>query len=138
MPQARIDGVLVARQLAGIEFILGIQRDPVFGPVAMVGLGGVFVEILGDVAFRRCPFGVDAAEAMIRSLKAAPVLLGARGRKRADIGALAAMLSRLSVVAHDAGSRLASIDLNPVIVLEDGRGAFAADAVIEIARAHGD
>lgn len=137
-PQARIDGVLVARQLAGIESILGIQRDPVFGPVAMVGLGGVFVEILGDVAFRRCPFGVDAAEAMIRSLKAAPVLLGARGRKRADIGALAAMLSRLSVVAHDAGSRLASIDLNPVIVLEDGRGAFAADAVIEIARAHGD
>jgi acyl-CoA synthetase (NDP forming) len=138
-PQAQIDGVLVARQLdGGVECILGIHRDPVFGPVAMVGLGGVFVEILKDVAFRRCPFGVDVAEDMIRSLKGAPLLLGARGRPPADIKALAEMLARLSSFAHRAGERLQSVDINPVIVLPEGQGAFAADAVIEIGGRDGD
>ena len=76
-PAARIDGVLVAKQLkGGVECILGIHRDPVFGPMAMFGLGGIFVEILGDVVFRRCPFGPDVAEDMIRSIKGAPLLLG--------------------------------------------------------------
>lgn len=132
-PQARIEGVLVARQLkGGVECILGIHHDPVFGPVAMVGLGGVFVEIVKDVAFRRCPFGVDVAERMIRSLKGAPLLLGARGRPKADIKALAEMLSRLSSFAHGQGAALQAIDLNPVIVLPVGHGAYAADAVIEI------
>ncbi|HEY1414203.1 MAG TPA: acetate--CoA ligase family protein, partial [Rhodopila sp.] len=78
-PGARIEGVLVAKQLkGGVECILGIHRDPVFGPMAMFGLGGIFVEVLKDVVFRRCPFGPDTAEAMIRSIKGAPLLLGAR------------------------------------------------------------
>ncbi len=133
MPAARLEGVLVAKQLrGGVECILGIQRDPVFGPVAMVGLGGIFVEVLRDVALHRCPFGPDVAERMIRSLRAAPVLLGARGRAPADIAALAAMLSRLSVFAHQAGPRLRSIDLNPVFAMPEGEGAYAADAVIEL------
>ncbi|MGY2049667.1 acetate--CoA ligase family protein [Methylobacterium sp. JK268] len=130
-PAARIEGVLVARQIrGGVECILGIQRDPVFGPVAMVGLGGVFVEVMRDVVVRRCPFGEDVAEAMIRSIRAAPLLLGARGRPPCDVPALARMLSRLSVLAAQAGPRLAAIDLNPVLALPDG--AYAADAVIEI------
>ncbi len=130
---ARLEGVLVARQLkGGVECILGIHRDPVFGPVAMFGLGGIFVEILKDVVFRRCPFGEVEAETMIRSIRAAPLLLGARGRPPADIGALAAMLARLSVFAHQAGPTLAGIDLNPVFAMPAGQGAFAADAVIEI------
>jgi acyl-CoA synthetase (NDP forming) len=133
MPTARLEGILVAKQLrGGVECILGIQRDPVFGPVAMFGLGGIFVEVLRDVALHRCPFGPDVAERMIRSLRAAPVLLGARGRPPADIAALAAMLSRLSVFAHQAGPRLRSIDLNPVFAMPDGEGAYAADAVIEL------
>ena len=133
-PAARIEGVLVAKQLrGGVECILGIHRDPVFGPVAMFGLGGIFVEILHDVAFRRCPFGPGVAEAMIRSIRAAPLLLGARGRPVADIAALAGMLSRLSVFAHQAGPRLASIDLNPVLAMPAGEGAYAVDAVIELA-----
>jgi len=133
MPAARLEGVLVAKQLrGGVECILGIQRDPVFGPVAMVGLGGIFVEVLRDVALHRCPFGPDVAERMIRRLRAAPVLLGARGRAPADIAALAAMLSRLSVFAHQAGPRLRSIDLNPVFAMPEGEGAYAADAVIEL------
>ena len=132
-PAARLEGILVAKQLrGGVECILGVQRDPVFGPVAMFGLGGIFVEVLRDVALHRCPFGPDVAERMIRSLRAAPVLLGARGRPPADIAALAAMLSRLSVFAHQAGQRLRSIDLNPVFAMPEGEGAYAADAVIEL------
>lgn len=136
MPHARIEGVLVARQLSGgVECILGIQRDPVFGPVAMFGLGGIFVEVMKDVVLRQCPFGVDVAEKMIRSIKGAPLLLGARGKPPLDVKALAVMLSRLSVFAHQAGDRLLSIDLNPVFAMPAGHGAFAADAVIELAPA---
>ncbi len=132
-PAARIEGVLVARQLkGGVECILGIHRDPVFGPMAMFGLGGIFVEVLKDVVFRRCPFGPDTAEAMIRSIKGAPLLLGARGRRRADVQALARMLSRLSAFAVAAGERLQSIDLNPVLAMPESEGAFAVDAVIEV------
>jgi len=132
-PSARIEGVLVAKQLSGgVECILGIHRDPVFGPMAMFGLGGVFVEILRDVVFHRCPFGIETAEAMIRSIRGAPLLLGARGRKPVDVKALAEMLSRLSAFAVAAGDRLQSIDLNPVFAMPEGEGAVAADAVIEV------
>lgn len=131
-PAARIEGVLVAKQVAGVECILGIHRDPVFGPVAMVGLGGVFVEILKDVAFHRCPFDAGTAGAMIRSLRGFPLLDGARGRPRADVAALAEALARLSAFAA-AHPEVASVDINPVFVQEDGKGVFAADAVIEIA-----
>ena len=131
-PGARIEGVLVAQQLeGGVECIMGIQRDPVFGPVALVGIGGIFVEILQDVALHRCPFGPEVAERMIRSLRAAPILLGARGRPAADIAALSSMLARLSQWAVAAGDQLRSVDLNPVLALPDG--AYALDAVIEVA-----
>ena len=132
-PMARIEGVLVAKQLkGGVECIMGIHRDPVFGPVAMFGLGGIFVEILKDVVFRRCPFGPDVAEEMIRSIKGAPLLLGARGRKKADVKALADTLSRLSAFAMMAGPTLQSVDLNPVFAMPEGEGAFAVDAVVEV------
>ena len=131
-PGARIEGVLVAKQLAGgTECIMGIQQDPIFGPVALFGLGGIFVEILRDVALHRCPFGPAVAERMIRSIRTAPILLGARGRPPADIAALATMLSNLSIFATQAGPALRAIDLNPVLALPDG--AYAVDAVIETA-----
>jgi acyl-CoA synthetase (NDP forming) len=130
-PQARIAGILVARQLSGgVECLMGISRDPVFGPVAVFGLGGVFVEILDDVAIRPCPFDAATAREMILSIKAAGVLTGARGRPPADVDALAAMLSRLSAFAAAAGPRLRAIDLNPVLALPER--AYALDAVIEI------
>jgi acetate---CoA ligase (ADP-forming) len=132
-PDARLQGVLVARQMTGgVECILGVHRDPVFGPVAMFGLGGVYVEVLKDVVFRRCPFALDAAEELIRSIRGAPLLLGGRGRPRADLGALADMLARLSAFAVEAGERLRSVDLNPVFAMPEGQGAFAADAVVEL------
>ena len=135
-PDARLEGVLVAKQIAGaVEMALGIARDPVFGPVAMVGLGGIFIEILKDVAFRRCPFDAAEAERMVRGLKGAPLLQGARGRPKADVAALAQALSRLSAFAAAAGTRLASVDVNPMLVLPEGQGCYAADAVIEVADA---
>ena len=135
-PEARLEGVLVAKQITGaVEMALGIARDPVFGPVAMVGLGGIFIEILKDVAFRRCPFDAAEAERLVRSLKGAPLLLGARGRPKADVAALAQALSRLSAFAAAAGTRLASVDVNPMLVLPEGQGCYAADAVIEVVEA---
>ncbi|NKC33367.1 acetate--CoA ligase family protein [Falsiroseomonas selenitidurans] len=132
-PGARIDGVLVAKQLTGgVEMALGVVRDPVFGPVAMVGLGGVFIEIFADVAFRRCPLDATQAEAMIRSLRGFPLLDGARGKPRADVAALAQALVALSRFAVGAGPRLASAEINPLLVLPAGEGAFAADAVLEL------
>lgn len=132
-PGARIEGVLVARQITGaVEMALGVLRDPVFGPVAMVGLGGVFIEVLKDVAFRRCPFDAGEAERLIRSLKGFPLLDGARGRPKADVPALAEALSALSRFAVAAGPRLLSVDVNPLLVLPAGEGAFAADAVVEL------
>ncbi|WP_149539131.1 acetate--CoA ligase family protein [Siccirubricoccus phaeus] len=132
-PGARIEGVLVAKQIKGaVEMALGIFRDPVFGPVAMVGLGGIFIEVLKDVAFRRCPFDAAEAERMIRSLRGFALLDGARGRPRADVAALARALSALSAFAVAAGPRLAGVDVNPLLVLPEGEGCFAADAVIEL------
>lgn len=132
-PAARIEGVLVAKQIRGaVEMALGVFRDPVFGPVAMVGLGGIFIEVLKDVSFRRCPFDAAEAERMIRSLRGFPLLDGARGRPKADVAALARALSALSAFAAAAGPRLAGVDVNPLLVLPEGEGCFAADAVIEL------
>ncbi|MBK1662517.1 acetate--CoA ligase family protein [Paracraurococcus ruber] len=132
-PAARIEGVLVAKQIKGaVEMALGVLRDPVFGPVAMVGLGGVFIEVLKDVGFRRCPFDAAEAERMIRGLRGFPLLDGARGRPKADVAALARALSALSAFAVAAGPRLAGVDVNPLLVLPDGQGCFAADAVVEV------
>ena len=132
-PNAQITGVLVAKQVSGgVECLMGINRDPSFGHVAAFGLGGIFVEILDDVVIRRCPFDEATARKMILSIKAAPILTGARGRKPADVDALASMLSKLSIFAASAGPRLVSVDLNPVVALPEGEGAFALDAVVEL------
>ena len=132
-PHGRIEGVLVAKQIkGGTEMAMGIVNDPVFGPIAMVGLGGIFIEVLKDVAFRRCPFGPAEAEVMIRSLKGFALLDGARGRPRADLAALAGTLSKLSAFATAAGPRLEAVDINPVFAMPDG--CFAADAVLTLAQ----
>ena len=131
-PGARVDGVLVAKQVAGaVEMAAGVVRDPVFGPVVMVGLGGVFIEIFRDVAFKRCPVTEDDAAAMIRSLRGFALLDGARGRPKADVAALAQAVATLSRFGAAAGPRLLSAEINPLMVLPDG--AVAADAVIEVA-----
>jgi len=132
-PSARVDGVLVAKQVSGaVEMAAGVVQDPVFGPVVMVGLGGVFIEVFRDVAFRRCPVSEEDAAQMIRSLRGFPLLDGARGKPKADVAALARAVAALSRFGAAAGPRLLSAEINPLMVLPDGEGALAADAVIEL------
>jgi hypothetical protein len=131
-PGARTEGVLVAPMLrGGVECILGIQRDPVFGPMVMFGLGGVFVEIVGDVALRSAPVTPAQALDMMRATKAWPLLTGARGRPPADVDTLAQQIAALSRFAVAAGDTLDSIDINPFIALPAAQGGgCAVDAVI--------
>lgn len=130
-PQARIAGVLLASQIkGGVETILGVSRDPVFGPVVMFGLGGVFVEVLKDVTFRRAPFGTDEARRMIREVKGYAMLQGARGAPPSDEEALVDALTRLAAYAASQADSLESIDINPLIVLPKGHGCAAVDALV--------
>ena len=130
-PAARITGWLVAPMApAGVETILGGQWDPVFGPVVMLGLGGIFVEAMKDVTFRLAPFDEAEARRMIGELSAAAVLRGLRGRPPADLAALAKALAALSRFAAAQGSALRSLDINPFLVLPEGQGALALDAVV--------
>ncbi|MDW8445185.1 MAG: acetate--CoA ligase family protein [Acetobacteraceae bacterium] len=135
-PQARLRGVLVTPMVRPVaECAIGFARDPVFGPVAMVGLGGIFVEVLRDVALAPCPFGTTEAEAMIRSLRGFPLLDGARGRPKADVVALAEALARLSVLRRRRpGLASRAIDVNPLAVLAEGRGVLALDAALDFGR----
>lgn len=130
-PSARHEGVLVSRMIrGGIETLIGVQRDSVFGPVVAFGLGGIFVETLKDVALRTAPFGLEEAHAMIRQIKAYPLLVGARGQAPADVEALAQALVAVARFAWDNRDRLESLDLNPFLVLPKGEGAVAVDALI--------
>ncbi|WP_238534344.1 acetate--CoA ligase family protein [Advenella kashmirensis] len=135
MPQAKVDGVLVApMRNGGIECIMGVHRDPVFGPVVMFGLGGIFVEILKDVSFRLAPFDRDVALSMIQEIRATALLYGARGQGPADISALADTLVALSRLAYDRRDQIESIDINPILALPEGQGVLALDGVIVLNR----
>ena len=114
----------------GIETILGIQRDPTFGPVVMFGIGGIFTEIYRDVAFRAAPIELGEAHEMIREIKGFALLDGARGRARADVDAISDALVRLAAYAVAHRDVIDSIDINPFIVLPQGEGAVAVDALI--------
>lgn len=134
-PAARIDGVLVSPMVTGgVEMILGTKRDPVFGPVVLVGLGGIFAEVLQDVALRPAPVEEAEAMAMLRSLKAFPVLDGARGRPKADLRAAASAIAALSRFAAQHAADIAEIDINPLLLRPEGQGAVALDALILPAR----
>ncbi|MCQ4161852.1 acetate--CoA ligase family protein [Roseomonas sp. GC11] len=130
-PGARIAGVLVSpMRRGGTELILGARRDPVFGPVVLVGLGGIFAEILQDAAIRPAPVDEREALEMLRALKAFPVLDGARGRPRADLPAAARAIAALSRFAAAHAGQVAEIDINPLLLLPEGQGAVALDALI--------
>ncbi len=136
-PGARIDGVLVAPMIkGGIECILGVQRDPVFGPVVMFGIGGVLVEAIKDVSFRVAPVDAVEARAMVDEIRARRILDGMRGAPPADIDALVQAIVALSLFAAAHADTLESLDLNPFIVLPRehagvaGMKALALDAVL--------
>ncbi len=130
-PDARITGVNLSEMVTGgVETVLGVISDPVFGPAVMFGLGGVFVEVLGDVTFRIAPFGIDEAHRMIREIRGFRMLEGVRGQPPCDIDALARTLVNLSVFAAANAGRFSSIDVNPCIVLPEGQGVAGVDALI--------
>lgn len=128
-PAAVINGVLVQEMAPpGIELILGVSRDPTFGPVVSVGLGGIHVEILRDVSHRLAPIGHGDAAAMLRELRGHPILAGIRSLPPRDIGAIVDLLVRLSWLAHDLGDAIEELDVNPLLALE--AGARVLDALI--------
>ncbi|MGZ8532342.1 MAG: acetate--CoA ligase family protein, partial [Candidatus Binatia bacterium] len=129
-PDARIEGVLVQKQIKGVECLLGIARDELLGPTLVMGLGGVFVEILADVQISIPPISAAEAKRALESLKGAKVFTGVRGAAAADLNALADMAAKLSWLAHDLRNEIAEFDLNPVVVLPAGQGAFAVDALL--------
>lgn len=130
-PKADIRGVLVEPMAPkGVEVILGVSRDPTFGPLLMVGLGGIFVEILEDVAFAPVPLNKASARALVNRLKGAALLEGVRGEEPSDIDALIQTIVALSQFAADHADLIAEIDLNPVIVHMKGEGVSIADALI--------
>ena len=123
---------MLVQELAseGEEVIVGFSDDPQFGPVILFGLGGVFVEVLKDVALRVAPLSRADAEEMIREVKGFPLLDGARGRPKADVDALADLLMNISRMAVELRGRVAEFDLNPVRVRPAGQGAVALDALV--------
>ena len=130
-PGAHLDGVLVAPMIkGGIECILGVQRDPVFGPVVMFGIGGILVEAIKDVSFRVAPIDETEARSMIDEIRARRILDGMRGAPAADVDALARAIAALSRFAAAHAEQLESLDLNPFVVLPRGSGAMALDAVL--------
>ena len=114
----------------GVETVLGVINDPIFGPAVMFGLGGVFVEVLGDVTFRLAPFDITEAHRMISEIKGIKMLHGARGAQPSDINSIAEALVNLSVFAHENAEKISSIDINPFMVRPNGEGAAGVDALI--------
>jgi acyl-CoA synthetase (NDP forming) len=112
------------------ELIVGIARDPQFGPLVLVGTGGVLVEVLRDSQLALTPIGPRAAEALLRRLRGWPLLAGVRGRPPLAIDTVAAIVSRVSWLAHEQRDRLAELDINPLIVSSDGAVAVDARAVL--------
>ena len=132
-PQAAIEGISVQRlAAAGTEVIIGMTTDAQFGPVMMFGLGGIFVEVLKDVAFRIVPLEPRDAKQIVREIRGYAVLEGVRGQPAADVGALEQMILQLSAFVSER-PEIAELDLNPVIAYPDG--AVAVDARVVLAGA---
>lgn len=130
-PNATIQGVAV-QQMArpGVEVIIGMSKDPQFGPVIMFGLGGILVEILKDVSFRIVPLAKRDAKEMIREVKGFPLLEGYRGQEPADIPCLEEMIMKVSDFAEK-NPQVKELDLNPIFAYKDGAVAVDARVVLE-------
>ena len=128
---AGYDCVLIQEMVEdGEEVIVGFSQDPQYGPVVLFGLGGVFVEVLKDVALRVAPLTRADAEEMIRQVKGFPLLDGARGRPKADVDALTDLVLKVSQMACELSGRVTELDLNPVRVRPVGQGVVALDALV--------
>lgn len=130
-PAASLDGVLVQEMLPpGLEIILGLKKDPVFGPTLLFGLGGIYVELLKDVALRTAPIRESDAREMIEEIQGKALLEGVRGQPPRDLQALIKIMMQLSRLAVELGDEITELDINPLILYHRGGGAVAADALI--------
>jgi succinyl-CoA synthetase beta subunit len=133
LPHARIDGVIVQRMAGeGVEMILGIKRDPLFGPVVLCGMGGILVEVLKDIAVGIPPLSRRQAHEMLSRLRGFQILAGVRGKPAGDLEALSEAIVGISNLAASLGDQISGVDINPLIVLPKGQGVVAVDAVVEI------
>lgn len=136
LPDAVSEGCLVQEMAKGeAELIVGARRDPQFGPVVLVGFGGIMVEVLEDVQVALAPVSPLEAEAMLRRLRLWPILDGARGRPALDVARVADVVARVSWLAADLGARFVDLEINPLLVRRAGDGAIAVDARGTIAEA---
>jgi acetate---CoA ligase (ADP-forming) len=130
-PDAAIQGVLVGPMAKkGVEIIVGTMLDATFGPMIMVGLGGVTTELFRDVVYRPAPVSAVEATAMLAALKAAPLLSGFRGAAKTDIPALSELISQISILAARYSGQVSEIELNPILVHPAGHGATIVDALV--------
>jgi acetyltransferase len=130
---ARIWGCQVQEMVTGgREVLLGMSRDPQFGPLVAFGLGGIYVEALKDVSFRVAPFSPREADGMIREIRSYRLLEGVRGEAPADLEALKDALLRVSRLVTDF-PEIVELDINPMMVFERGRGAMAIDMRLVLA-----
>jgi acetyltransferase len=135
-PDAAIQGVLVSPMAKkSVEIIIGTMGDATFGPMIMVGFGGITTELFRDVIYRPAPVSAAEAAAMLAELKAAPLLSGFRGAAKADIPALSQLISQISVLAADFRDQISEIEINPVLVHPEGRGVTIVDALV-VPKAH--
>jgi acetyltransferase len=129
-PQAKLEGVEVAEQIAkGTETIVGARRDGSFGPIVMFGLGGIYVEVMKDVSFRALPLSRAEAGRMVKEIKSYPLLLGVRGESQKDIEKLLDAILRVGAVLKTF-DEISDIEINPLVVYDQGEGAKAVDARI--------
>jgi len=130
-PTARINGVLV-QQMArkGVEMIIGVKNDRQLGPMLLVGMGGVFVEIFKDTVLLPCPVSYEEALCELKKLKSFKLLTGYRGSAPCDVQALAQLMVRISEYAAENKNSLKEMDINPVYVYEEGQGVCVVDALI--------
>src|SRR3984893_7136030 len=130
-PDAEIQGVLIGPMAKkGVEIIIGTMLDKTFGPMIMVGLGGITTELFRDVIYRPAPVSAAEASAVLAELKAAPLLGGFRGAAKADITALAQLISQISVPAAQYSQQISEIEINPVLVHAEGQGITIVDALV--------
>lgn len=131
MPRAKVTGVSIQKMVKGREVIVGMVRDDQFGPVITFGLGGIFVEIMRDVTQGIAPLDRDDVERMVRSIRAYPMLAGARGKRPGDIPALVEVILKISQMAMEF-PELEELEMNPVMVGDEGTGVTAVDALVTI------
>jgi acetate---CoA ligase (ADP-forming) len=133
-PDARIDGIYIEQMITrGLEVIIGMNRDPQFGPMLMFGLGGIFVEVLKDVTFHLAPITESEAIQMLKSTRSYAMLEGSRGHQGVDLHAIATGLQRISQLTTDF-PQITELDINPYIVGDTGTEPIVADVHMSLAQ----